>query len=312
MNPLRFGIVGTGQMAANFAAELGALEGAGIVAAAVASRSRAGAEAFAAKHGIERAFGSYEALAADPDIDVAYIATPHVHHEAHTLLCLRAGKHVLCEKPLAINVAQADRMIECARANGRFLMEALWTRFLPAFRAAREQVAAGTLGRISLISGGGAFVPGPSPDQYLLNRSLGGGVLLIFFGVSTFASDPLHGRGLDQVPSGQVAVPSLVRAFASTLALTITNPATLFGFATLFATLGGLSGSKASFGYAALVVAGVVSGSTLWWFTLTTIVGLFHARIDAGVMKYINRGSGVLVTLSGVGVLGHLLFSRFL
>jgi predicted dehydrogenase len=178
VNPLRFGIVGTGQMAANFAAELGALEGAGIVAAAVASRSRAGAEAFAAKHGIERAFGSYEALAADPDIDVAYIATPHVHHEAHTLLCLRAGKHVLCEKPLAINLAQADRMIECARANGRFLMEALWTRFLPAFRAAREQVAAGTLGRISLISGGGAFVPGPSPDQYLLNRSLGGGVLL--------------------------------------------------------------------------------------------------------------------------------------
>lgn len=178
MNPLRFGIVGTGQMAANFAAELRALEGAGIVAAAVGSRRPAGAQAFAAKHGIERAFGSYEALAADPDIDVAYIATPHVHHEAHALLCLRAGKHVLCEKPLAINAVQADRMIECARANGRFLMEALWTRFLPAFRAAREQVAAGALGRISLISGGGAFVPDTSGDQYLLNRSLGGGVLL--------------------------------------------------------------------------------------------------------------------------------------
>jgi predicted dehydrogenase len=178
VKPLRFGIVGTGQMAANFAAELGALEGAGLVAAGVASRRRAAAEGFATKHGIDRAFDSYEELAADPDIDVAYIATPHVYHEAHTLLCLRAGKHVLCEKPLAINAAQADRMIECARANGRFLMEALWTRFLPAFRAAREYVAGGALGRISLITGGGAFVPSGNGDQYLLNRSLGGGVLL--------------------------------------------------------------------------------------------------------------------------------------
>ena len=178
MKPLRFGILGTGQMAANFAAELRALRGAGVVAAGVGSRRRAAAQAFAATHGIERAFGSYEELAADPDIDVAYIATPHVYHEAHTVLCLRSGKHVLCEKPLALNAAQADRMIECARAHGRFLMEALWTRFLPAFRAARRLVAGGALGRISLITGGGAFVPGGKSDQYLLNRALGGGVLL--------------------------------------------------------------------------------------------------------------------------------------
>jgi predicted dehydrogenase len=178
VNPLRFGIIGTGQMAANFAAALGALQGAGVVAAAVGSRRLDAAQGFAAQHGVERAFGSYEELAADPDVDVAYIATPHVHHEAHTLLCLRGGKHVLCEKPLAINAAQADRMIECARVNGRFLMEALWTRFLPAFRAAREMVAGGTLGRISLITGGGAFIPDGNGDEYLLNRALGGGVLL--------------------------------------------------------------------------------------------------------------------------------------
>jgi predicted dehydrogenase len=178
VKPLRFGIVGTGQMAANFSAALAAFKDAGVVAAAVASRHHATAKAFAATHGIERAFGSYEELAAAPDIDVAYIATPHVHHEAHTLLCLRSGKHVLCEKPLAINAAQADRMIECARASGRFLMEAMWTRFLPAFRAARDYVAGGVLGRISLIAGGGAFIPGGNGDQYLLDRSLGGGVLL--------------------------------------------------------------------------------------------------------------------------------------
>lgn len=178
MSPLRFGIVGTGQMAAAFATDIGALSDAGVVVAGVASRRRAAAEAFAAKHGIERAFGSYEDLAADPAIDVAYIATPHVHHEAHTLLCLRSGKHVLCEKPFAINAAQADRMIECARANDRFLMEALWTRFLPAIKAAREQVAGGKLGRVQLVTGGGAFVPAASDHQYLFKRSLGGGVLL--------------------------------------------------------------------------------------------------------------------------------------
>jgi predicted dehydrogenase len=158
VKPLLVGIIGTGQMAANFAQELRALGAADIVAAAVASRRRADADAFAAKHAIGRAFGSYEELAADPDIDVAYIATPHVHHETHTLLCLRSGKHVLCEKPLAINAAQADRMIECARSNGRFLMEALWSHFLPALGAAREVVASGALGRVSLVTGGGAFI----------------------------------------------------------------------------------------------------------------------------------------------------------
>ena len=165
-------------MAGKFAAELRALEPAGFAVAAVGSRRLAAAEAFAAAHGIDRAFGSYEELAADPDVDVAYIATPHSLHEAHTLLCLRAGKHVLCEKPFALNAAQADRMIECARSQGRFLMEAMWTRFLPAMTAVRQHLERGTLGRIRLIVGGGAFVPGPEPGQYLLQRSLGGGALL--------------------------------------------------------------------------------------------------------------------------------------
>lgn len=136
---------------------------------------------------------------------------------------------------------------------------------------------------------------------------LTGGVLLVIFGVSTYFSDPLHGRGVEKVASRQVGAPSLVRAFASTFLLTITNPATLFGFATLFATLGGLSGSDASFADAAIVVLGVVAGSTLWWFTLTTIVGFFHARIDAGVMKWINHISGALVAVSGLVILGYLI-----
>jgi len=178
VSPLRFGIIGTGHMAAAFADALRALKDPGITITAVASRRTGTAQAFAALHGIERAFGSYEELAADPDIDVAYIATPHSFHEAHTLLCLRSGKHVLCEKPFAINAAQADRMIECAQTHGKFLMEALWTRFLPAMTALREQLARGAIGRIQMIVGGGAFVPNQQPGQYLLQPSLGGGALL--------------------------------------------------------------------------------------------------------------------------------------
>jgi predicted dehydrogenase len=178
MTALRFGILGTGRMAGAFAADVGAIESAGIVIAAVASRHPDRARAFAAHHRIARAYGSYRELAADPDIDVAYVATPHSYHEAHTRLCLESGKHVLCEKPFALNAAQADRMIECARSQGKFLMEALWSRFLPAIRAARALVEGGSLGRIRLVVGGGAFVPPADPDHYLRQPALGGGALL--------------------------------------------------------------------------------------------------------------------------------------
>jgi threonine/homoserine/homoserine lactone efflux protein len=145
---------------------------------------------------------------------------------------------------------------------------------------------------------------------YSSTLELMGGTLLIIFGISTYFTDPLHGRGVEQAASRPLGAQSLVRAFASTFALTITNPFTLFGFAALIAGLSGLSGGSASFADAAFVVIGVVGGSTLWWFTLTTIVGYFHARIDAGVMKIINHGSGILVALIGVFVLGQLIFGR--
>lgn len=167
-------------------------------------------------------------------------------------------------------------------------------------------------GCFAIVTGFGFTAVAQFVNGFSGTMELIGGTLLIIFGISTYFSDPLHGRGVEQVASRQVGAPSLVRAFASTFALTITNPATLFGFATLFATLGGISGNRASFGDAAFVVLGVVGGSTLWWFTLTTIVGFFHAKIDAHVMKHINQVSGVLVVLSGLAVLGHLMIARWL
>lgn len=178
MTSLRFGIIGTGHMAGTFATELRALESEGIFATAVGSRRLDAARTFATLHNIDRAFGSYEELAADPDIDIVYVATPPSLHETHTLLCLQSGKHVLCEKPFALTALQADRMIDCARSRGRFLMEAMWTRFLPVMGAVGREIARGTLGRIQLIVGGGAFVPVDQPQHHLLQRPLGGGALL--------------------------------------------------------------------------------------------------------------------------------------
>ena len=101
----------------------------------MASRSAERAEAFGDRFDIPTRYGDYESLAADPDVDVVYVATPHSRHEKDTLEFLRAGKHVLCEKPFALNARQATRMAEAARSRGLFLMEAIWSRFLPAYRS---------------------------------------------------------------------------------------------------------------------------------------------------------------------------------
>jgi predicted dehydrogenase len=173
-----WGICGTGRMASVIATELAALRGAGAELRAVGSRSLTAAQAFATRHGVPRAHASYAALAHDPDVDVVYVATPPSLHAEHTLACLEQGKAVLCEKPFARNAAEAARMIRLARERRLFLMEAMWTRFLPAVVAARETVASGTLGPVRLVVGGGGYVPAFDPKLPLFDRSLGGGVLL--------------------------------------------------------------------------------------------------------------------------------------
>lgn len=137
---------------------------------------------------------------------------------------------------------------------------------------------------------------------------LGGGCLLLIFGLYTYIADPLHGRSLEgNCEAREPRRPSLIRTMASTYALTMSNPATLFGFTALFASVGGIAATAGTGRFdAAFLVAGVFAGSVLWWFTLTTIVGLFHARIDARVMKIINHVSGLAVCLCGVVVLGHV------
>jgi threonine/homoserine/homoserine lactone efflux protein len=131
-----------------------------------------------------------------------------------------------------------------------------------------------------------------------------GGAMLVWFGWRTFTAPPMV-RGTDEGDRGGA---SLLRAMASTFALTVTNPATLLAFTAMFASLGGLAGGAGSYVDAGFVVAGVVGGSAGWWLALTTVIGLFHARIDEKVMKRINQGSGVLVAIFGLVVLVHLAF----
>jgi predicted dehydrogenase len=173
---IRWGILGPGSIAHKFATGLQSLTDAKLVA--VGSRTIESANAFADQYGATNRHIGYEALVHDPDVDAIYVATPHSFHQEHTELCLRAGKAVLCEKPFAINRAQAESMVATARSTGVFLMEAMWTRFLPLLIRVRELVAAGEIGEIRMIWSDFGFRTNVNPQSRLFDMNLGGGGLL--------------------------------------------------------------------------------------------------------------------------------------
>ena len=173
--PIRWGILGTGFIAH---AQTADLIGCGFTVAAVGSRSQGPADAFAAEFGIPVAHGSYEALVADPGVDAIYISTPHPFHAENALLALRAGKHVLIEKPFTLTAGQAVEVVDAAEAAGLVVMEAMWTRFLPHMLRIREIIASGTLGDVrTLIADHNQDLP-KDPLHRLNNPALGGGALL--------------------------------------------------------------------------------------------------------------------------------------
>ncbi len=173
---IRWGLIGLGFIARRFVNDLARLPDAEIYA--VASRSQEKADAFGAEYGATKIYGSYEDLANDPNVDVAYIGTPHNLHLEHSLLCLNAGKHVLCEKPFAVNAKEAQVMIDCAREKNRFLMDAFWTRYFPAMDKLRELLAEDVIGDVMLVQadfgGRGPVVP----EKRHFNPDLAGGALL--------------------------------------------------------------------------------------------------------------------------------------
>ncbi len=176
MKKYNWGIIGLGRIAHKFAHDIE--KGKSMRLHAVASRSLERSKVFADQYGAVHAYGSYEEIVQCPDLDVVYIATPHVSHCANTLLCLEAGIPVLCEKPFAMNSKEVRQMVQAARLKGVFLMEAFWTRFLPTTRKILDLIEQDHIGQILSIKADFGFKAPYDPEGRLFNRELGGGSLL--------------------------------------------------------------------------------------------------------------------------------------
>ena len=175
-NIFKWAVLGPGRIAERFAGGLSAIDDAQLYA--VASRDSKRAEAFATKFGATKHYDSYDVLLADPEIDAVYVATPHRFHFEQAKQCLLAGKPVLCEKPLTVNAEQSQELIEIAQNQNVFLMEAMWTRYLPIYNVIREWIDQGAIGEVeNCLSSFGFCVPRDLEDR-LYNESLAGGVLL--------------------------------------------------------------------------------------------------------------------------------------
>lgn len=174
MEKCKMAILGAGSIAKTMARTVQKMDGVRMYA--VASRSMERAEAFAKEFGIEKAYGSYEALVNDPDVKLIYIATPHSHHYEQAKLCLRYGKHVLCEKAFTANAKQAEEILRLAEEKRLLLTEAIWTRFLPMSAKINEIIKSGAIGRPTLLTANLGYVIDQVPR--MKDPALAGGALL--------------------------------------------------------------------------------------------------------------------------------------
>ena len=176
MKTIRWGIAGPGMIANKFAKAVCNTEGA--VLAAVASRCAEKGQVFAERYGIEYVFSSYEQMAKSDAVDAVYISTIHPVHYSCAELFLKMGQHVLCEKPLCINAKQAEELRQCARKHGVFLMEAVWTRFLPSVREALSLVERGVIGQVMGVEADFCYASSVEEEAKLFDREMAGGALL--------------------------------------------------------------------------------------------------------------------------------------
>lgn len=176
MRTVRWGIIGAGHISSKFAKALNSLENTELTA--IASRDLIKAKEFANRFHIKKAYGSYDDIINDPEIDVIYIGTPHTEHRSNAELCITNGKAVLCEKPFAVNFKEAEFLISLAKYKDVFLMEAMWTKFLPATKVVKQWIDNKVIGDVKYINISFGFRVEFDPFNRLFNPSLGGGALL--------------------------------------------------------------------------------------------------------------------------------------
>ncbi len=170
---VKFAILGLGMIARHMANAISFVEN--VIPYAVAARDQERADAFAKEFGFEKAYGSYEEMLKDPDIDVVYVATPHALHSKCALMCLEAGKNVIVEKPFAANAAQAKEVFDKAAEKGLFCAEGLWMRYVPVAQKIREVIASGVIGEVSLLTGEIGY---HLTQERLFDPKMAGGALL--------------------------------------------------------------------------------------------------------------------------------------
>lgn len=173
---VKWGIIGPGGISHDMATAISVVPGTKVVA--VGSRDLGRAEKFASQFGIDRAYGSYEELVHDPEVDIVYIGSPHTSHKEHALLALRAGKHVLCEKPVTLNEADARELHAVAKERGLFFLHGVWSRFFPTYRELSKLIKEGSLGEVRTVSVAFGFNNDEGQAPRLQLPELGGGALL--------------------------------------------------------------------------------------------------------------------------------------
>jgi predicted dehydrogenase len=177
MSKVRWGIISTGRITHQFVQDFRFVPNGEVVA--VASRSQESADAFAARHDIPRAYPAYQQLLEDPEVDAVYIATPHNLHYPNSIDAIQARKHVLCEKPFTVGVRESRNLFHMAEQSSVFVMEAMWTYFLPAIQKAQEWVAQGRIGRLRQVKADFGYPLLPfDPNRREYNAELAGGCLL--------------------------------------------------------------------------------------------------------------------------------------
>jgi predicted dehydrogenase len=241
---LRWGVLAPGFIAEDFTATV--LANTDQRVTAVASRSAERAARFAARHGIDRAYGSYEQLVSDPEVDVVYVAAPHSEHRPLSLLSISAGKHVLIEKPIAVSVAEAEEIAVAAREAGVLAAEAMWTRYLPQFDVLHQVLERGDLGPIRLATADVGWRMGPDAPARFFDPAQGGGAALDMgvygYWFAQFAiGRPLRIRALGHMTGSGVddqAVVALAGSDNRHASVTTSMAVTNSGIAAIYGTAG--------------------------------------------------------------------------